>query len=186
MERILFILGILEDEDIDWLVAAGDRQELLTNEILIREGEPIDAIYLILSGCFVVAIERSQGTPIAKLTSGEVVGEMSFVDHLPPSATVVATEQAVVLTIQRDMLEQKLDQDMSFAKRWYQALAVLLSVRLRGTVQHLEAEFWEPTTINRDLLSPDMHDSMKLGSIRFDWLMRRLRDTELPTTWPES
>jgi len=26
---------------------------------------------------------------------------------------------------------------------------------------------------------------MKLGGIRFDWLMRRLRDTDLPAQWQE-
>lgn len=183
MERILFILGILEDEDIDWLVGAGNRQELTEDEVLIREGEPIDAIYLILSGQFAVSIERSQGAEIARLSSGEVVGEMSFVDHLPPSATVTAIEPAVVLMIERSVLERQLAQNVGFAQRWYQALATLLSVRLRGTVKHLEAEYWEPTTLNQDLFSADMVDSMKLGGIRFDWLMRRLRDTDLPTQW---
>lgn len=181
MERILFILGILEDEDVDWLVSAGNRQELTTDEVLIQEGEAISAIYLILSGHFAVSIERSQNAEIARLTSGEVVGEMSFIDHLPPSATVTALESSVVLAIQRDILTQKLSQDVGFAQRWYQALATLLSIRLRGIVQHLESEYWEPTKINRESFSPDMADNMKLGGIRFDWLMRRLRDIDLPT-----
>jgi len=180
MERILFILGILEDEDVDWLVSAGNRQELAEDEVLIREGEPIDAIYLILSGQFVVSIERSQDANIAELSSGEVVGEMSFVDHLPPSATVTAIEPAVVLMIERSVLEQKLTRDIAFAQRWYQALATLLSVRLRGTVKHLESQYWEPTVLNQALFSADMADNMKLGGIRFDWLMRRLRDRDLP------
>ncbi|MEM9503671.1 MAG: cyclic nucleotide-binding domain-containing protein [Cyanobacteria bacterium P01_E01_bin.43] len=181
MERILFILGILEDDDVDWLVSAGYRYELAGGEVLIQEGSTIAAIYLILAGQFVVSIERSHDTAIARLSSGEVVGEMSFVDHLPPSATVTAVEPAVVLAIRRDVLEQKLAQDVGFAKRWYQALATLLSIRLRGTVEHLEAEFWEPTTLNQNLFSDDMADNMKLGGIRFDWLMRRLRDTDVPT-----
>ena len=181
MERILFILGILEDEDVDWLVSAGNRRELEEGEVLIQEGSAIAAIYLILSGQFVVSIERSRDAAIARLSSGEVVGEMSFVDHLPPSATVTAVEPSVVLAIRRDVLEQKLSQDVAFAQRWYQALAMLLSIRLRGTVEHLEAEFWEPTTLNQNLFSDDMADNMKLGGIRFDWLMRRLRDTDVPT-----
>jgi len=185
MERILFILGILEDEDVDWLVSAGNRQELTSGEVLIREGESINAIYLILSGQFVVSIERSRDTHIARLSRGEVVGEMSFVDHLPPSATVTAIEPAVVLMIEKTMLEKKLEQDAGFAQRWYRALATLLSIRLRGTVKHLEAEYWEPTVLNKAMLSDDMADNMKLGGIRFDWLMRRLRDTDLPAQWQE-
>lgn len=181
MERILFILGILEDEDIDWLVGAGTRQEVAVNEILIREGQANSAIYLILSGQFMVTIERSSDAQIARLSGGEVVGEMSFVDHLPASATVTAIEPSVVLSIPRAVLEKKLSQDIAFAHRWYQALATLLSIRLRGTVRHLEAEFWEPIMLDMDLLSPDMADNMKLGGIRFDWMMRRLRDIDVPT-----
>jgi CRP/FNR family cyclic AMP-dependent transcriptional regulator len=184
MERILFILGILEDEDIDWLVSAGTRQEVNTHEILIREGQVIAAIYLILSGSFVVSIERSPEAYIARLSGGEVVGEMSFVDHLPTSATVTAIEPAVVLSIPRAILDQKLAQDVAFAQRWYQALATLLSIRLRGTVSHLEAEFWEPISLDTNLLSPDMAENMKLGGIRFDWLMRRLRDVDVSTWEP--
>ena len=178
MERILFILGILEDEDVDWLVSTGHRREMDDNEILIREGDTSNAIYVILSGQFVVSIARTRQTEIAYLSSGEVVGEMSFVDHLPPSATVTAAEPSVVLVIERASLEQKLAQDVSFAGRWYRALAVLLSTRLRSTVRHLEAEFWQPVALEERLFSPNMADSMELGSIRFDWLMRRLRDTD--------
>ncbi|MEM1280948.1 MAG: cyclic nucleotide-binding domain-containing protein [Cyanobacteria bacterium P01_D01_bin.6] len=180
MERILFILGILEDEDVDWLVSTGTRRELATDEVLIREGEAITAIYLILSGQFVVTVERSPDTQIARLGSGEVVGEMSFVDSLPPSATVTASAPAVVLVIDRSVLTAKLEQNIGFAQRWYQALATLLSIRLRGTVNHLEAQFWEPTELNESLLAADMSDNMTLGGIRFDWLMRRLRDTAPP------
>ncbi|MEL6384571.1 MAG: cyclic nucleotide-binding domain-containing protein [Cyanobacteria bacterium J06626_18] len=179
MERVLFILGLLEDEDVDWLVGAGRRREIARNEVLIQEGVLNTAIYLILSGRFVVAVARSPHTEIAHMSSGEVVGEMSFVDHLPSSATVKASEPAVVLEIDREILNQKLAQDVSFARRWYHALAILLSTRLRGTVRYLEAEFWKPFTLEETHFSPDMADSMELGGIRFDWLMRRLRDTDI-------
>ena len=181
MERILFILGILEDEDVDWLVSAGQRQEISSQDVLIREETAGEAIYLILSGHFVVTVERSPNTEIARLSGGEVVGEMSFIDHLPPSATVTAIEPSVVLAIQRQTLDQKLSQDVGFAARWYRALATLLSIRLRGTIKHLEAEYWEPIVLETERLSPDMSDSMTLGGIRFDWLMRRLRDIDVPT-----
>jgi CRP-like cAMP-binding protein len=179
MERILFILGILEDEDVDWLVSAGRRREVADQEVIIREGEPNTAIYLILSGRFAVSIERSPDAAIAYLSSGEVVGEMSFVDHLPPSATVTAIEPAIVLVIDQANLNQKLAQDVGFAYRWYHAIALLLSIRLRGTVNHLESVFWEPVTLNPDLFSSLMAENMTLGGIRFDWLMRRLRDPDM-------
>ncbi|MEO1095435.1 MAG: cyclic nucleotide-binding domain-containing protein [Cyanobacteria bacterium J06638_28] len=179
MERVLFVLGILEDEDIDWLVSAGYRQEVDREEILIQEGEPNAAIYLILSGCFVVSSSGASPIEIARLLRGEVVGEMSFIDHLPPSATVTATEASVVLAINRGVLEQKLSQDLGFAYRWYHALAMLLSTRLRDTVRHLEGPRQRSASPEAERFAPEMADNMRLGEIRFDWLMRRLRDIDV-------
>jgi CRP/FNR family cyclic AMP-dependent transcriptional regulator len=179
MKRILFVLGVLEDEDVDWLVSAGTRQELVTNDVLICEGQPAQALHLILSGTLLVSVARPEPTAIAHLASGEVVGEMSFIDRLPPSATVTATERSVLLTIDADQLRHKLNQDMGFSSRFYRALAILLSTRLRSTVQNLEAEYWKPFTIGDQICSPEMADAMTLGEIRFDWLMRRLRDTDV-------
>ena len=179
MERVLFVLGLLEDEDVDWLVSSGRRQEIAPQEVLIQESQSLTAIYLILSGQFGVSLERSPEATIARLYSGEVVGEMSFIDYLPPSATVTAIEPSIVLAIDRDQLNQKLSQDLGFACRWYQALAMLLSIRLRGAVQNFEAELWEPVALDKRKLPAEMSDSMKLGEIRFDWLMRRLRDTDV-------
>ncbi|MGD1904480.1 MAG: cyclic nucleotide-binding domain-containing protein [Leptolyngbyaceae cyanobacterium] len=184
MKRILFILGVLEDEDIDWLVSVGTRQELTVNEVLIYEAQSVKALHLILSGTLMVSVARPQPTAIAQLTSGEVVGEMSFVDRLPPSATVMATEKSVVLTIDSVQLETKLTQDMGFSSRFYRALAILLSTRLRSTIQHLEAEYWRPLTLDSETYSPEMADHMVLGEIRFDWLMRRLRDADEPPLEP--
>lgn len=179
MKRILFILGVLEDEDVDWLVGAGQRQALDSDHVLIQEGDVNQALHLILSGQLLVSVQREQPTPIAYLTSGEVVGEMSFIDHLPASATVSAAEPSVVLTVHQTVLSAKLNQDVGFASRFYQAIAMLLSTRLRGTVRHLEAEYWQPLSLEDVTYSPEMADNMTLGGIRFDWLMRRLRDIDI-------
>ncbi len=184
MQRILFVLGVLEDEDVDWLVSAGTRQELEANGVLISEGQPAQALHLILSGKLVVSVARPEPTEIAYLASGEVVGEMSFIDRLPPSATVSAAEVSVLLTIDAQLLGRKLAQDIGFSSRFYRALAILLSTRLRSTVQNLEAAYWKPFTLEDEACSPEMADNMTLGEIRFDWLMRRLRDADLSPLEP--
>jgi len=38
---------------------------------------------------------------VAQLMSGEVIGEMSFVDSYPPSASVQALERSAVLAVPR-------------------------------------------------------------------------------------
>jgi CRP/FNR family transcriptional regulator, cyclic AMP receptor protein len=181
MNRVVFILGVLEDEDVDWLIAAGQRRELQLGEVLIREGQPCDDLFLILDGGLEVSVAALSSRPIAHLATGEVVGEMAFIDGHYPSATVTAIKPGIVLAIACDQLRHKLQQDIGFAARFYRALAILLSSRLRSTVKHLQGEHWRPvtslpaTSLNDGGLE-EMNDMLSMGSIRFDWMLKRLRD----------
>jgi len=189
MKRVLFVLGVLEDDDIDWLLTVGQRLELQPGNVLIRQRHQADAIYLLLDGSLHVSIDSLPDQIIAELSSGEVVGEMSFVDTRPPSATVTAATAALLLAIPWGPLQSMLQQDSRFAARFYRALAILLSSRLRTTVEHLEGEHWQPVVLSDQDCSRDMAETISLGNIRFDWLMRRLRDnptTPIETDWPTS
>lgn len=140
MEKVLYILGELSDSDVDWLVKVGKKTPVQAGGTLIREGQPVDTLYILLEGALVVSISAMEGRQIARLASGEVVGEMSFIDAYPPSATVQTLEDSLVLAIPRAQLAEKLKQDEGFGSRFYRALAILLSHRLRGTVRQLSEE----------------------------------------------
>jgi len=184
MKRIVFILGVLEDEDVDWLIESGQRLELQPGDVLIREGEPCDQLFLILDGGLEVSVAALTTSPIAQLATGEVVGEMSFVDGQPPSATVIALKPCIVLAISCSQLRHKLQQDIWFASRFYRALAILLSSRLRSTVKHLQGEHWRPVATPNDAGLDEMGDMLSMGGIRFDWMLKRLRDVN-STPWEE-
>lgn len=176
MKRVVFILGVLEDEDVDWLISTGERRELGPGDILIQEGNLSEDIFLILDGCLEVSVSALNNQPIAQLASGEVVGEMSFVDGQPPSATVSALEKSIVLAISWQQVRHKLQQDIWFASRFYRAMAILLSSRLRSTVKHLQGEHWRPVTMANEAGLDEMGDMLSVGNIRFDWMLKRLRD----------
>lgn len=139
MQKVLFILGELSDRDIDWLVEVGRREEVPAGRVLIYEGRPVDTLYILLDGTLIVSISAVE-RQIARLSSGEVVGEMSFIDSRPPSATVQTLEPCLVLAVPRSRLAEKLQQDEGFGCRFYKALAMLLSQRLRGTVKQLSED----------------------------------------------
>ncbi len=176
MKKVLFILGELSDDDIDWLVETGNRTEVAAGTILICEGQAVDTLYLLLEGVLSVSVAALAGQEIAQLSSGDVVGEMSFVDARPPSATVQAKERSLVLAIPRAILAEKLQNDVGFASRFYRALAILLSNRLRGTVQQLgpSKDQAPPAEVDESLA-----ESMEIAKVRFDWLLRRLRNGEI-------
>ena len=184
MKRVVFILGVLDDDDVDWLIEAGQRQELQPGQVLIREGEPCEHLYLILDGGLEVSVAALSAQPIAHLATGEVVGEMSFVDSQPPSATVSALEPSIVLAISCSQLRHKLQQDIWFASRFYRALAILLSSRLRSTVKHLQGEHWRPVASLNEAGLDEMNDMLSIGGIRFDWMLKRLRDVN-SNPWEE-
>jgi len=93
MRKALFLLGRLSDEDVEWMIAYGRQRTVRAGDVLIRQGEPVEDLFLVLHGSFRVWDERAE-RELARLTSGEIVGEMSFVDANPPSATVAANPAA--------------------------------------------------------------------------------------------
>jgi bacteriocin-type transport-associated protein len=175
MRKALFFLGILNDEDLEWMIATGRREDIPVHTVLIQEGKPIEAVYIVLDGAFVVSVA---GKGMGRLLSGEVVGEVSFVDSRPPSATVQADENSRVLVLPRSLLAHKLEQDTAFAARFYRSLAVFLADRLRSTTSQLGYGQNEPLSADaeyEDELDPAVLDNVSLAGARFDWMLRRLQ-----------
>lgn len=134
MRNSLLLLGELSDADMDWLRQAGEKISLPADSVLIEQGHPIPALYLLLNGTLLVkasAPGQTEARTVARLTTGEVIGEMSFVDQRPPSATVVAETDAVLLAVPQALLLERTETDLAFGKRFYRGLAFCLSNRLR-------------------------------------------------------
>ncbi|MEM7245959.1 MAG: cyclic nucleotide-binding domain-containing protein [Acidobacteriota bacterium] len=174
MKKVLYILGKLEDEDVDWLVANGERRSLSAGEVLIQEGKAVEHVHVVVEGSLEAVL--GDGTVLSTLGAGEVVGELSFLDSRPPAATVRAAADARVLAVPRDLLATKLESDVPFSARFYRALGTFLAARLRSTVAAMGygsapgSEYEDP-----EELDPDLLDEVSLAASRFDWLLRRLR-----------
>ncbi len=173
MRKALYILGQLCDEDLDWLLEAGHREDLLDGDLLIEEGVPASMLYFVLNGEFGVFLEGSH-EPISRLYTGEIVGEMSFVDAHPPSATVRATEASIVYAIPRVELFRKLERDDGFGKRFYRAVAILLSDRLRATERRGSGINLDQDQLDDDELDPNVLDNVHLAGSRFEHLIQRM------------
>ncbi|MCY7408069.1 MAG: cyclic nucleotide-binding domain-containing protein [Alkalinema sp. CAN_BIN05] len=178
MRKILFILGELDDADVDWLMQVGRKEQIASGSRLIEEGQPVDAFYVVVSGEFQVVVEALQGREIARLKSGEVFGEISFLDSRPPVATVIATRDSIVFTIPEKALQQKLDDGGKFASHFYRAIALFLADRIRNTVGLLgygqEYPPDSPMQLVRDI-SPQTVENLPIARRRLDVFVRRLR-----------
>lgn len=178
MRKVLFILGSLTDSDVEWLVAHGRKREIPAGTILIREGQPVDMLFILLQGQLQVRGTYLQGT-IIRLGPGELVGEISLLDSRPPIATVSAGEPSIVLGIPRADILEHLREDEGFAARFYKALAVLLAQRLRNTGVQLgygkgKGEPLDDDVEYEDELSPELLDSVHMGGARFERVRKRL------------
>jgi len=177
MRKALYILGQLSDADIEWMLAFGERRSVPRGEVIVRENKAIEDVFLILDGSFSVTDQRLKSQELARLGSGEIVGEMSFVDSAPPSATVTAVEDGRVLAIPRQRLREKIEEDDSFAARFYRALAIFLADRLRSTVRRLgygEGIALDEDVIQEDELGFEVLDTVHVAGLRFKIILERL------------
>lgn len=171
MRKALYLLATINDRDFEWLLKIGRRKPVAAGETLITEGHRIEALYVVLQGSFAIFTEATGDREIAQISTGEVLGEISFIDARPPAATVKAVEDSLVWAIPRTMLVQKLAQDADFASHFYQAIATFLSERLRSTVARLgrpDLVLEDPETEND--LNPQLINKLDLAKVRLEWL----------------
>ena len=177
MRKVLFLFGQLNDDDVEWMINTGRRQPVAEGEALIRQGVPVDALFILLEGRLSVLLGR-QEKEIARLNAGEIVGEMSFVDARPPSATVRGLEDAIVFAIPKAVLQAKLERDLGFAARFYRALAIYLSTTVRERHRMLgygaNVNLDEVQEDDADELDPNVLDGVYLAGERFDRMVKRV------------
>ncbi|HBK97143.1 MAG TPA: cyclic nucleotide-binding protein [Microcoleaceae bacterium UBA10368] len=177
-KKALFILSQLNNDDINWIVHKGKKEVIYPDAILIHEGRQIDALYIVLKGALIVLIDGDGTKELAEIVSGEIVGEVSFIDARPPLATVKAIEKTELLAIPRRQLIIKLQQDLGFASRFYYGISLCLADRMRGTVRHIEygrnIELEEPE-LEREDINPSVMENLALAQAKFNWLMQNVR-----------
>jgi len=101
---------------------------LNAGDYLLREGEESTEMYYLQSGTLAVFKRKGdQEHQIGTIISGELVGEMSFLDKHPRSATVQAMTESVLVIIP----SEKLEGTMKELPKWFTALLHTLLERLR-------------------------------------------------------
>ncbi len=203
LQDVPLIFGELSDSDVDWMLGAGRLAEIETDRVLIKAGEQIEDLYIILQGTLSVFIKEntpnrlfdifaalenepdtdtSMGREILTLDRGEIIGEAIALDHPTATTTVRALENSILLRIPQQPLLLKLQQDVGAAARFYRVEAMLLSSRLQGLISRLgygrsryqPGESLDLTANYEDELDFDAMDNLTLGGARFDWMLKRL------------
>ena len=88
------------EEALTWL-------ELAAGEVLIRQGDKADCLYIVLHGRLSVSLARDaeRAEPVAEIGPGGVAGEIALLTGGPRSATVAATEPTGLVRLSREALD---------------------------------------------------------------------------------
>lgn len=188
LRKVLLVFAELYDSDLDWMVKVGVPRPLSTASLLIEEGKSVNAIYILLEGSLAVFVSaqvqgKQVSKEVARLATGEILGEMSFVDAQLASATVKAVENCLVWALPRPELATKLRQDQPFAARFYRAIAVVLADRLQdrltrhgyGKLTYTKDQPLADEIEYEDEIDIQTLEHVSLAGVRFDWLLRRVR-----------
>ena len=137
MREALQLLSELTSEDLDWLFAAGQEQQVKADAEIIVEGQYPDALVFVLQGLLGIRSEALGDSVLQHRGPGEILGEMSLLEGKPASATVWAVEDSLLLTLPVDVLRRELDENPHLAARFYWALGRIVSGRLRDSMGRL-------------------------------------------------
>ncbi|CAI8342906.1 MAG: CRP-like cAMP-activated global transcriptional regulator [Acidimicrobiales bacterium AG-410-I20] len=98
-ETLLF--GELPEADLEVIVSQSHDRDLRRGDIIFREEDPPDEIYIVLSGRIAIVNKSIDGreSMVALMESGDLFGEMGLFDGKGRSAQARALEDSVVTAI---------------------------------------------------------------------------------------
>jgi NTE family protein len=115
------------EADLRWMFVPG-------GQILFRENEAADSLYIVITGCLGVVVQDNEGRDVlvARIAAGETVGEMGVLDGNVRSATVEALRDTELLKLDKASYEDLLVRNPKAMR----ALISLLVRRLRNATHH--------------------------------------------------
>lgn len=129
------LLAALDDEDAEALLSQMTPHRMERGDILFREGDRGDSLYVIADGKVKLGRTSADGREnlVAILGPGEMFGELSLFDPGPRTMTATAVAETTVLGFGNDALTRVLTGRPEVPK----ALLAALAKRLRRTNEHL-------------------------------------------------
>lgn len=161
----------LEPDELEAIASICRKRQVPKGSILFYVDDPGNACYIVVEGKVKIVVNSGDGREhiLGILGPCDLFGEMSLIDGQPRSATAIAVEETVVLTIQREEFLRLLEDHASIALK----LLTVLTRRLRLTDAHVEslAFLSAPGRVARLLLqlateSGEQHDGKPAFSTR--------------------
>ncbi len=134
------LLHGLSSQDAKRVIAAGSVLSCQAGEVLIRQGELGNEMFILLSGAAEVRAGDENGRPMATFDRGEIFGEVAFLAEVERSATVVAMTDIEVLVVTQNMLCKLMKTMPEIACKVQFNLSLVLCERLAKSTGTLSVE----------------------------------------------
>lgn len=131
----------LTDEESAIVSANLACRRLKDGEILFREGDVDNSLYVITSGNLAVSHETPEGEWVVlhMLRPGDLAGELGFLDGLKHSATLRSIGHTELISLQRDSLEELID---THPRVVYQVMRAVIRT-VHGTLRRMNIQYVE-------------------------------------------
>ncbi len=131
--RTLPIFSGLSLDELKLIHTLGNRTTFKPGEVLIEQGQPGKAVFIITAGRVKVELipEDKKPVEVATLSTGASLGEMAMVDEAPASARVTAMDKVSTFSFQVEVLRTHLEADPRTGFKVMRVLGRILSMRLR-------------------------------------------------------
>ena len=117
------VFSLFTNEKLKSLVNDSEKISMNAGEILFREGDTGDSMFVILSGEFSII---SENTRVAQKGQGDYFGEMTLIEDKPRSATITATKNSQLLKISKEQFH------LHFASNSQALMGILKTVSERA------------------------------------------------------
>jgi CRP/FNR family transcriptional regulator, cyclic AMP receptor protein len=128
----------IDPSKLKLLAFTSERLTYGEGQVLVRQGDPGDAAYIIIEGRASVLIDTEGGrVEVFKLARGDIFGEIAILIDVPRTATVQATETVTALRVSKETFFRLLGDFPQIAVEIMRELARRLetaNARLRETL----------------------------------------------------
>jgi predicted acylesterase/phospholipase RssA/CRP-like cAMP-binding protein len=125
------LFGVSDPQAFRELEACVEWRRVAAGEVLLRQGEPSDALYAVVTGRLRALIADAEGNEraVREIGAWSTVGELGLLAALPRSATVLAVRDSEVVRLERSLFQ-------GFVRKHPEALmkvAAIVAARLAGS-----------------------------------------------------
>jgi NTE family protein len=121
------LLAGADSETLDALLAHIRPVHVHAGDVVIRQGDAADRLFLVRSGRLRVVVEQEDGPKtVRELGAGAAIGELALLTGSPRSATVHAVRDGELLELDADVFHALLEHDSGFAISVARTLAMQL------------------------------------------------------------